>query len=668
MVKDFFLFLTNFSTMKLIYSFIILFFVSVSLFSQDLEYKKYDWENQPQFTKIKTDTSENAVIIRQKYIQEFYNDKNNFTEIRLFHERAKVLSDKGIEDMNKVYFAVPGSGKVLVEKARVIKPDGTVINLEKDQIKEAEDEDSHQKYHFFAFEGLEKGNEIEYIYVLQKAPSYSGYAFNVQTRYRKLNYRFDVFSPSHLGYKFKSYCGLPEFQKDTVIEKKHHWFLAMDSVPKFKSERFIKGDPDKMSFIYKLDKNFYTGKKDLYSYGKYASTFYDIVYLEEKKSASVYKKLLKKIPLDKSSDENLIRSVDNYFKDNFIYFNASLPSLKNPKFIIDNKAFNDIGALKMYVHILKLLDISFECVATSDRFDMLFDKDFESYLYLSDYLLYFPKLKKFLSPTDHYSRLGFPPEKFVNTYGLFIKEVSVGDFSSGIGKVKFIPAVSYDQSEEKMDLDVAIDEDFSETTIKMKSTLYGYNAGYIQPAFDLIKDEEKLDEISKSILLNRIGSEETLNNFTIENTGGKYLGIKPLIASGTIQTDKFIENAGEKRLFNVGKLIGEQMELYKEKERNYDLEFDFAHGYLRTITITYPENYVSGNLDQLNYNEIYTEKSDTLFAFISTYKTESNKITVTIREWYKGVSYPKSVWEDYRRVVNAAANFNKFNIFFTRKQ
>ncbi len=653
--------------MKITYLLILLFLTSVNSFAQELEYKNYDWESQPEFTKIKTDTSENAVIILQKFIQEFYNNKNNFEEIRLFHEQAIVLSDKGVEDMNKVYFAVPSSGKVLVEKARVIKPDGTIINLAKDQIQEAEDEDSHQKYHYFAFEGLEKGNEIEYIYVLQKRPSYSGYLFNVQTRYRKLNYRFDVYCPSYLGYKFKSYNGLPEFQTDTIIKKKNHWFLVMDSVPKFKSERFIKGDPNKMAFIYKLDKNYYTGKKDLYSYGKYASTFYDVVYAGDKKSASVYKKLLKKIPIDKSSGENMIHSVDNYFKDNFIYFNASLPDLKDPKLIVQNKAFNDIGAMKLYVHILKLLGVSFECVVTSSRFDMLFDKDFESYLYLSDYLLYFPKEKEYLSPTDRFSRLGFPPEEFVNTYGLFIKEVSVGDFKSGIGKVKFIPAVSYKKSLEKMDLAVTIDKDFTETTIQMKSTLYGYNASYVQPAFDLIKDKEKLNEMAKNILLNRIGSEETLENFKIENAGGKYLGVKPLIASGTIITDKFIENAGEKRLFNVGKLIGEQMELYKEKEREHDLEFQFAHGYLRTITISYPENYVPANLEQLNYSEIYVPESDTLFAFISTYKMEGNKITVTIREWYQGVSYPKSVYEDYRRVVNAAANFNKFNIFFTKK-
>lgn len=655
--------------MKLSYLlFFILFLISSTLFSQDFEYEKYDWKSQPKFTKIETDSSENAVIIDQKFIQEFYNDGDNFTEIRLFHKRAQVLSDKGIEDMNKVYFSVPGSGKVLIEKARVIKPDGTVVNLEKDQIKEAEDEDSHRKYHYFAFEGLEKGSEIEYLYVLKKEPSYSGYFFNVQTKYPKLHYSFDIFCPSHLGYKFKSYNGLSEFQEDTSFEKKHHWFLEMDSVPKFKSERFIKGDPDKMSFIYKLDKNYYTGKKDLYSYGKYASTFYDVVYDNDKKTGSVYKKLLKKIPVDKSSEENLIRSVDNYFKENFIYFNASIPSLKDPKFIVANKAFNDIGALKMYVHILKLLNVTFECVATSDRFDMLFDKDFESYLYLSDYLLYFPKSKKYLSATNRYSRLGFPPEELVNTYGLFIKEVSVGDFSSGIGKVKFIQAVTCDKSEEKMELNVAIDEDFSETTIKMKNMLYGYNAGYIQPAFDLIKDEEKMDEISRNILLDRIGSEETIDNFKIENTGGKYFGVKPLIVSGTIITDKFIENAGKKRLFNVGKLIGEQMELYKEKERNYDLEFQYAHGYLRTIIISYPEGYIPSNLDQLNYKEIYSEKSDTLFAFISTYKTEGNTITITIKEWYKGVSYPKSTYEDYRRVVNAAANFNKFNIFFTKKQ
>ena len=217
-------------------------------------------------------------------------------------------------------------------------------------------------------------------------------------------------------------------------------------------------------------------------------------------------------------------------------------------------------------------------------------------------------------------------------------------------------------------MSVNIDEDFTEADIKMKISLFGYNAAWIQPAFDRVKDEEDKDKMSKDILLNRIGEDETLENFKIENTGGDLLGVKPLIASANITTDKFINIAGEKRIFNVGKLIGEQMELYKEKERYHDLEFQFAHGYTRKIEITYPAGYVASNLEQLNYKEVYTDKSDTIFAFISTYTTQANKIIITIREWYKGVSYPKSVWEDYRRVVNAAANFNKFNIFFTKKQ
>ena len=53
--------------------------------------------------------------------------------------------------------------------------------------------------------------------------------------------------------------------------------------------------------------------------------------------------------------------------------------------------------------------------------------------------------------------------------------------------------------------------------------------------------------------------------------------------------------------------------------------------------------------------------------FISSYKIEGNKITVTVEENYKKVIYPLAQFEDFRKVINAAADFNKIVVYFEKK-
>jgi hypothetical protein len=46
-------------------------------------------------------------------------------------------------------------------------------------------------------------------------------------------------------------------------------------------------------------------------------------------------------------------------------------------------------------------------------------------------------------------------------------------------------------------------------------------------------------------------------------------------------------------------------------------------------------------------------------AFISDYKMEGNKMYITVKEFYGQVNYPASDIDIFKKVINAAADFNK---------
>jgi hypothetical protein len=53
--------------------------------------------------------------------------------------------------------------------------------------------------------------------------------------------------------------------------------------------------------------------------------------------------------------------------------------------------------------------------------------------------------------------------------------------------------------------------------------------------------------------------------------------------------------------------------------------------------------------------------------FISSYTIEGNKLVITIHEYYKEINYAKSRAENYRKVINASADFNKVVLVIEKK-
>jgi hypothetical protein len=89
--------------------------------------------------------------------------------------------------------------------------------------------------------------------------------------------------------------------------------------------------------------------------------------------------------------------------------------------------------------------------------------------------------------------------------------------------------------------------------------------------------------------------------------------------------------------------------------------------YDRVIKIHLPEGYGVKNADDLIFDIAYRDEADVPFSFKSDYSEENNVLTVHVEEYYKEIYAPVSRYEDFRKVVNAAADFNKITLVLEKK-
>src|SRR5690606_3471978 len=159
---------------------------------------------------------------------------------------------------------------------------------------------------------------------------------------------------------------------------------------------------------------------------------------------------------ENDSEYDKIFKIENYLKKN-IAINPAGPRDIASGF--SKKMIGNIGMLRTMANCFKELGIAHEIVLTSDRSSLYLLDTFDSYIFLQDYLMYFPSISKYLIPTERFYRLGLVLYNYTDNKGLFSKEVSVAGYTTGAGEVKFIPAPSKDETYSKMYLQIHFQED-----------------------------------------------------------------------------------------------------------------------------------------------------------------------------------------------------------------
>lgn len=654
--------------MKIKYDIIaLLFFVSQITVSQELFYKSYDWEQSPNYT-VNKDINEKIIAIKEKNVTEFSFEKNDFLEFFLEHKILWLNSDDAIEDFNKIYLPFSSTDELQINKARVITPSGKIINLDASKILTAQDEESGRTYKYFAFEGITKGSFIEYLYVVKRPPSYTGKRIDIQSSFPKNKFEFDLFSPKNLVFVFKSFNNLPIVNQDSLTTDKLHWKLHVSDVKKLEDEYQAAYEASKQYLVFKLDKNLASNVSNIIAYDKISQNLYSTYYPEySDKENKLIQSFIKDLDIrDTEDQESIIRKIDLNIKTNVYFQDVYNPELQDLEKIITKKIANEKGIISLFIALFRTLDINHELVLTSNRKRIKFDTEFEATNFLTDFLIFFPAFKTYLAPSDYETRYGFPQPYLMDNYGLFIKQINIGDFKSAVSKIKYIDPVDVKKTVDIMNVIVDFSKDnLNENKVHFDRAFSGYYAMNIQPYLNLIKGEKR-EELLESFIENITKNLEITEKKMI-NDNAESFGLKPLQFIIDFKTEAFVEKAGNKFLFKLGELIGQQIQMYQEKNRILPLEEQFHRSYYRTLTINIPDGYQITNLDDINIDNSYQKDGKELFSFKSYYKLEDNKLIVTADEHYRENIISVPIFEEYRTVINSAADFNKIVLLLEPK-
>ncbi|MEN2402848.1 DUF3857 domain-containing protein [Flavobacterium sp. MC2016-06] len=651
--------------LKIIFTCIALFVTSV-FFGQEYSFKNYDWNEKETTVAIPEKyKDEKEVILNRTMKIEMVIEKKIAAQYRLIHETKYINSDDAIERNNKIYIPVDDQVNILVTKARVIQKNGKVITLDKKDVKEEIDEEKGMKYHYFALNGLEKGSVIEKLYVFEEAPNLKGNTIKMQDEYPIAAYNFELITPDHLVFKTKSYNGLSEpVLDDKKIEHKKVLTIEEKDVPALSDDEAYSNWNVKLKlFRYKLDSNTYSGGKNLNNFKEYATSTFEIINpVLDKKQEKAIAAFCSSIDQSKDTQEQ-IWNIENKIKKTIVYdkYIDVKPGLSD---VIKTKQANSLDIIRLYVAVFKYFKIEQNLVFTSNRYKIPFDKDFESQENLSEFLFYFPAVKSYLTPTEIEYRIPLFPNYLGNNNGLFIKEKVFAGIAMGIGEVNFIEVPGTEITHDYMDITVDFTKDIENPLITSNFTYGGYSGLNFQPIKDFVSAEQY------QTMLKSISENYTLQNeyktLTTENDGTDFIGKKPFKLNLTFDGKDMIQKAGPNYLFSVGKTIGSQMELYQENKRVLPIEIEYPHSYTRKIKIILPDGATIKNLDKLAMNFKTELNGKTEAAFTSSYAQNKNEVTIENTEFYNIINYPLASFDQYKAVINAAADFNKIVVIVTQ--
>lgn len=632
--------------------------------------KTYDWNKSP--TVVSADSLEHTGLIYKindhKIKEIWINDDGKGVFYETQHIKLKILTEGAVDLFNKVEVSLNGVEEIISFKARSISPDGKVTEVPTSAIKHITNyNESGVDYKIFVFEGLEIGSEVEYLYTFKKVSSVYGYNY-LQWNVDAAIEEFDLIYPTYLDFRVKTYGDGIKTSVDTIEGNKVkyvHQNFKNERVKAIKSEPYANWKSHLARVDYVLDKNKDAGNYELNTYKVLAQKYYTNIYPENIKPHKKSTALLKKIVTDASNKVQTAKEIENYVKANYKVAQSS--NDKDMNKILPSLQGSELERSSVMIDLFRAAGFKVELVFTADNSKKIFDPSFESPGNCNEFLIYLPEINYYLSPESILLKSGYYDMSVFEQKGVFVKQVCVGDFCSGINYISTIPAKKAEESIHDMVLDISFSADMSYSKINFVNSMTGYHSSTFQPIFEFL-DAEAQDNLKKQLVQNFTG-EYLSATINVEN--GTYASsfIDPFILKGTANTESLLETAGDKFLFKVGYVLGEQYELYDKEQRQLPVENDYNRIYSRTIKVAIPDNYEITNLQDFQNNSILCDFSGKDAAgIIFEYSMDNNIFTIVIKEYYNILNLPIEEYDEYRSVINGAADFNKKMIVLAPKK
>jgi hypothetical protein len=638
-------------------------------YGQAPKIEREHWADKPVIHQLTgAYAKEPAVILtdtrRLEYID---NDKKDeVLEYYTLHKLVHINDDRGIEEYNKIYLGFGETTDIVDVKARTILPGGKIIELDKNNIKDLKEENGNV-YKIFALDGLEKGCEVEYFYTFKKPTSYFGREL-IQGNIPVMETSFKLIGPDRLRFEIRPYNTTIN-TTDTVLDGKRIANCNFKETPGADEEKYAFYDANLKRIEYKLSYNDAARKGErVFTWTELAKRAYGMyTYYTDKENKQVVS-LVTENGWDKLDDETKkIIAVENYVKKHFRY-NEDLSSDDGNKVetVLRNKIGGMMGIMRLYTAIFQNLGINRQIVLTGDRNKYVIDREFENWNNCDYPLFYFPAEKKFIAPTRPDFRYPWISPSWGETNGLFCKITTLGSYTSAMADIKPIPLEDYTKSFDNMETKIELSKDMDSLSIDSRLLFGGYAAVDYRDIFNFANDDQKKD-MFKQLAKNVANTDHILTSEVLNQDFESSTTNEPLIVHIKTKSGELLERAGNKLLVKIGMAIGTQVEMYQEKPRQQSINLDFGHVEERKIDFVIPEGYTINNLNDIKINQVYTENGELTMGFVSGYELKGNVLSIHIMEEYRKTFYPITLFDQFRKIINASSDFNKVVLVLEKK-
>ncbi|RYY16088.1 MAG: DUF3857 domain-containing protein, partial [Cytophagaceae bacterium] len=560
--------------------------------SQDLpsqlQYADYHWdEKRRQRLPVSTEeATQPAIVLKDFTATEFYFDaaRRDLREFTTEHRIVRVNTADGIEQYNKLAVPVLPGGATVAVRARTISPRGEVVEVQPESMKELKNEAGAGGYRIFALDGVENGSEIEYYYTRERRMNHFGREV-MQGGTPEHDVTVELISPPQLTFEAKVYNSEAKVQTDTLTEGKRILRVQVPVLEAIHNEAFAEPKAHRARVEYKLAYVANKGAARQFTWSDASQAMHKVVYTLDKDEAKAVAGVLKaaNAPASGSAPER-IAAVENYVKLNF---NLDAGAEGNLSRMVATHNASELGFVRMMAAALKALGIDHELVINSDRSEVPFDNNFDTWGYLDNFFFYFPATKQYLAPSRPDFRLGMVPAEWTATPALFVKTVKLGTMESAVGTVHEVAPLPATASPHNMVVQVNFAPELDKATVHLRQEFGGYHGATIQTVYPLVpveKQQELLLELQKPTVPDGKFLKTTVQN------GERGLNIlaKPFVVESDIESTGLLDKAGPRYLFKVGTLIGPQTELYQQEARQFDVENDFNRQYSRQLVVELP--------------------------------------------------------------------------------
>lgn len=368
------------------------------------KYKDHKWRKPKPFTEIPDSLKgEDAVMILND--QSIYNDiidiaSGKVSSKKIVMQKVKILTEKGLEDYSKVFVNLYPEETITVLDARTIKPNGKVINLKAQDIKEMEyispySKETRYKQLRFFIPGVEIGDEIEIIYKIKRKYLNTGDDLFLHTYLPCLESVLMYRASKPFVQEVKVYNGMPQYTtNNTETATELNWRLT--NIPSFENQhnaiytsqvpyiRFVirqyKSQYNSIDIttnnwdeVYKQYSKSYNKNETIgASKGRYLNDFVEEFQLKHP---------------DKSKEELFIEI------NKFIYDSIDVKILDEKEsdralgYYLFNRYINHYHLNLLYKELFKMLDIKFYICFGRNKYDGVLDMGFVA-PHIIDYIFY----------------------------------------------------------------------------------------------------------------------------------------------------------------------------------------------------------------------------------------------------------------------------------------